>query len=170
MRKLVPMALVILVATLTMSGIGQAQGVTTIQGTIQAVDCQTNALVMKAPDGSHVFPAGTHTAVYVNSAPVSLCTLQQYIGRNATVSLTPYGNQWVVERVDVNVDATPGPVQSPPSPALVSGLPKWAGVALAAVLVGGVLFIALNGHRKAVQNEPYHQCSDGSWGQWCPYP
>ena len=168
MRKLGPMALVILVATLTMSGIGQAQGVTTIQGTIQAVDCQTNALVVKAADGSHVFPAGTHTAVYVNSAPVSLCTLQQYIGQNAIVSLAPYGSQWTVERVDVNVNASPGPAQGQPSTSLISGMPKWAEVALAAVLIGGVVYIAVNGHRKAVQNEPYHQCSDGSWGQWCP--
>jgi hypothetical protein len=170
MRKLVPMALVILVATLTMSGIGQAQGVTTVQGTIQAVDCQTHALVVNARDGSHVFPAGPQTTVYVNSSPASLCALQQYVGRNAIVSLAPYANQWVVERVDVNFDAAPGPAQSPPSPALVSGMPKWAGVALAAVLIGGVLFIAVNGHQKAVQSEPYHQCSDGSWGQWCPYP
>jgi hypothetical protein len=168
MRKLGPMALVILVATPTMSGIGQAQGVTTIQGSIQAVDCQTNALVVKAPDGSHVFPTSTRTAVYVNSAPVSLCTLQQYIGRDATVSLTPYGNQLAVERVDVNVNTPPGPAQGPPSTSLVSGMPKWAAVALAAVLVGGILYIAVNGHQKAAQNEPFHQCSDGSWGQWCP--
>jgi hypothetical protein len=168
MRTLVPMALVMLVATLTMSGIGQAQGVTTIQGTIQTVDCQTNALVVKAADGDHVLPAGTQTAVFVNSSPATLCTLQQDIGRDATVSLAPNGNQWVIARVDVTVAATPGPAQAPASTALISGMPKWAEVALAAGLIGGIAYIAVNGHQKAVQSEPYHQCSDGSWGQWCP--
>ena len=165
MRKLLSVTLGILVAALTMPGIGQAQGVA-IQGTIQAVDCQTYALVVKGQDGTHVLPADPATAVFVDSAPASFCTLRQYIGRSAAVSLVPRGNQSVAERVDVTVAATSG--QAQPQAALISGMPQWGAIALGAVLVGGLLFWGIHGAHKANQSQPYHQCSDGSWGQWCP--
>jgi hypothetical protein len=149
-------------ATLAMSGVGLAQGVTIVQGTIQAVDCQTNALVVKASDGTHVFPAGPYTAVYVNSAPVGFCTLQQYVGSNATVSLAPSGNQLVVQRVDVSIASAPTPAPTP-APA-VSGLPDWAKIAIAVIIIGGLVYIGTQRHDPPAQSQ---QCYDSPWGRWC---
>ncbi len=172
MRKFVATTLGILVATLTISGIGQAQGFTTVQGTIQAVDCQTNALVLRAPDGTHVFPAGPSTAVFVNSTPVNLCALQQYIGSSATVSVAPYANQWVAERVDVYVAATTVPTYAAPASApTYSTVPPWLGIVVGTIIVGGVVYLLVRGHDGAVHRYPY----SGQYGQqygpyYGPYP
>jgi hypothetical protein len=152
MRKLTAITLGVLVAMLAMSGIGQAQGVTAIQGTIQAVDCRTNSVVLHAPDGTHVFPAGPNTAVFVNSAPVGLCTLQQYIGASATVSVVPYANQWVAERVDVYVAATPAPTSPAPT---YSSVPPWLGIVLGTIVVGGLVYLLVRGHDGVVHRYPY---------------
>jgi hypothetical protein len=172
MRKFVATTLGILVATLTVSGIGQAQGFTTVQGTIQAVDCQTNALVLRAPDGTHVFPAGPSTAVFVNSTPVRLCALQQYIGSSATVAVAPYGNQWVAERVDVYIAATPGPPYPAPAPApTYSTAPPWLGIVLGTIIVGGIVYLLVRGHDGAVHRYPYSRQYDQQYGPYYgPYP
>lgn len=165
MRKPIAVILGVLMATLTISDVGLAQGVTTIQGTIQAVDCQTNALVVNASDGTHVFPAGPYTAVYVNSAPVSFCTLQQYIGKNVTVSVVPSGNQLVLQRVDVSLGSSPAPAPSPP--ALITGLPDWAKVAIALVIIGGLVYIGTRRHDAPAQTQ---DCYDSPWGRLCRPP
>ena len=172
MRKFVAMTLGILVATLTMSGIGQAQGVTTIRGTIQAVDCQTNALVLRAPDGTHVFPAGPSTVVFVNSTPVSLCALQQYIGSSATVSVAPYANQWVAERVDVYVATTTAPTYPAPASApTFSTVPPWLGIVVGTIIVGGLVYLLVRGHDGAVHRYPYSRQYDQQYGPYYgPYP
>ncbi|HKV43277.1 MAG TPA: hypothetical protein VJT32_01165 [bacterium] len=143
----------ILMTTLTLSGVGRAQGVTTVQGTIQAVDCQTNALVLNASDGTHVFPAGPYTAAYVNSTPVNFCALQRYAGSSATVSVTPNGNQWQAERVDVYVAAAPGPVYPAPT---ASAAPSWAGIVLGTIVVAGLVYLLVRGHDGRVYRYPYH--------------
>lgn len=172
MRNLVPIALVVLVATLTLSGIGRAQDVT-IRGTIQAVDCKANTLVVKGADGTQysirVSPSGSNSTVFVNSAPVSFCTLQQYIGSHVTVSVASNGDQLMVRRVDVNATAaaaqSSGPSQGPP---LITGMPKWAEVALGLVLVGALIYIGTQKHSPPPQSQPSYQCPDGSWRQVCP--
>ena len=152
MRKSIAVIIGVLVATLTMSGIGQAQGVTTVQGTIQAVDCQTSAIAINAPDGTHVFPAGPHTTAFVNSAPIGFCGLRQYVGSSATVSVAPYANLWVAERVDVYVAAA----QPPQSPApTYSSVPSWLGIVLGTVIVGGLVYLLVRGHDGAVHRYPY---------------
>jgi hypothetical protein len=157
MRKLTAMTLGILVATLALAGIGQAQGATAVRGTIQSVDCRTNAVVLNAPDGTHVFPAGPNTAVFVNSAPVGFCTLQQYIGSSATVSVVPYANQWVAERVDVYVAATPAPTYPAPT---YSTAPPWLGIVLGTIVVGGLVYLLVRGHDGAVHRYPYSRQYD----------
>jgi hypothetical protein len=116
MTKLVAMALGMFLAILIMPGIGWAQGTTfVVQGTIQAVDCQTNTLTLNAADGSHVFPAAPNTAVFVDSASASFCTLQQYVGSKATVWVTANGNQLIAGRVDVTIAIVPGVPEPFPS-------------------------------------------------------
>lgn len=172
--KSLAVALGILVATLTIAGVGQAQEVTTIQGTIQSVDCNTKALVVRTADGSqyrmYVLPPAS-TSVFVDSNPVSFCALQQYVGRNVTVSILPNGNQLAVKRVDVYTTATPSSAQNPPSKGAINGMPDWAKVAIGVALVGAlVYFVSSQRHDSQPQNQPNYQCSDGSWGKSCPPP
>lgn len=173
MRKFVAGTLGILLAILTISDIGQAQGITTVQGTIQAVDCRTSSLVLKAPDGTHVFPTAPNTPVFVNSTPIGLCTLQQYIGSSATVSIAPRGDQWVAERVDVYA-AAPAPTNTAPS---VSSAPPWLGIVLGTIIVGGLVYLLVRGRDGSVQRYPYSGPYDQSQygpyqngGDYGPYP
>ena len=114
MRKSAATGLGILLVILGVAGIAQAQNWIQVQGRLQAVDCQTNAVVLNAPDGTHVFPMVANAPVFINSAPASFCTLRQYVGGNATVSVTATGNQLVAGRVDVFTAAAPVP--SAPAP------------------------------------------------------
>ena len=109
MRTSVTTALGILAVILSVSGIAQAQSWIQVQGTIQAVDCQTNILVLNARDGTHAFPMAGNASVFINSTPAGFCTLGQYIGSYATVSVTAMGSQLVAGRVDVSVAAAPPP-------------------------------------------------------------
>jgi hypothetical protein len=109
MTKFVAMMVGMVVAGLMVPNIVHAQNVIPIQGTIQAADCQVNTLTLNASDGSHVFQVAPSTAVFVNSARTEgVCTLQQYIGSNATVWVTANGDQLLAGRVDVS--AAPAPV------------------------------------------------------------
>ena len=172
MTKSLAVAIGILLATLTLAGVGQAQDVATLQGTIQSVDCNTKALVVKTADGSeyrmYVLPPAT-TSVFVNSNPVSFCTLQQYIGSKVTVTVAPDGNQLTVKRVDVNTTATPGSAQNQQSGAVINGMPDWAKIALGVVIVGALIYWGSQRHDPQPQSPPpYYQCRDGSWRQSCP--
>jgi len=109
MTKLVVMMVGMAVAGLMVPGIVHAQDVIQVQGAIQAADCQANTLTLNASDGSHVFQVTPSTAVFVNSARTEgVCTLQQYVGSNATVWVTANGDQLLAGRVDVS--AAPAPV------------------------------------------------------------
>jgi hypothetical protein len=114
MRKSAATGLAILLVILGVANVAQAQNWIQVQGRIQAVDCQANAVVLNAPDGTHVFPMAPNASVFINSAPTSFCTLRQYIGGSATVSVTAAGNQMVAGRVDVYTTAAP--VQPAPAP------------------------------------------------------
>jgi uncharacterized membrane protein YgcG len=116
MTKLVAITVAMAVAILMVPSIGQAQNVITLQGKIQAVDCQANTLTLSASGSSQVFPAAPSTAVFVNSAPAaSFCALQQYVGSNAAVWVTASGDQLLAGRVDVSVAAAPIVPESVPS-------------------------------------------------------
>lgn len=166
MTKVAALMLGVLLATLTLAGIGQAQDVATIQGTIQAVDCNTKALEVKTADGSQykVYVVPASTTVFVNSQPVSFCTLQQYVGSTATVSLVPNGSQLMVKRVDVATTATPGSTQNQPS-TLIHGMPDWAKYAVGAVLIGALIYFGTR--RSSAQQQPYYQCPDGYYRPNC---
>lgn len=157
-------------ATLTMAGVGHAQDVATIQGTIESVDCNTKALTLRTADGSqyrmYVLPPAS-SSIFVNSSPVSFCTLQQYIGSTVTVSVVPNGNRLMVTRVDVNTTATPSASQNESPKPLVTGMPDWAKIALGLIIVGALVYIGTQRHDPP-PNTPYYLCRDGSWRQSCP--
>jgi hypothetical protein len=109
MKRSVATALGVLMAVLGVSSIGSAQPVIHVHGVLQGVDCRANSVALKMPDGVHVLPATRYTAAFVDSRPVSLCTLAQYVGRDATVSLTASESQFVAGRIDIFTVARPAP-------------------------------------------------------------
>jgi hypothetical protein len=116
MKQIAALVLCALVVILGMTGLAQAQGIQ-VHGVIQAVDCQTNALVLSSPDGVHVLPLAHDASVSVNSAPASFCNLSHYIGSTATVTITAVGNQLAAGRVDVVQGTAPGaPAPTAPAP------------------------------------------------------
>jgi hypothetical protein len=151
--RLAVLVMGILVATLTLAGVGQAQGVIAVHGVIQSVDCQTSALVLSAADGTHVYPAGPSTTVFVNSIPMDFCTLQQFIGSGATVSVGAYGDQLVAERVDVYGATAPvAPVSPPP---VYTGISPLAGVILGTIAVAGLVWLLIRTHDGREWRVPY---------------
>jgi hypothetical protein len=94
---------------LGVAGVGNAQNWVQVQGIIQAFDCQTNSLVLKAPDGVHVFPLAPNAAVYINAAPIAPCALRQFAGSFAVASVGASGSQFFAGRVDVYTSAAPPP-------------------------------------------------------------
>jgi len=95
-----------------------AQGSVQIQGTIQTVDCGTNALVLNALDGPHVFPMASDGTVTINSVQASFCALAQYVGSRATVSIEAVDSRIVAGHVDVSTSATPVVPANPATPAV----------------------------------------------------
>lgn len=171
MRKSLAVTLGILLATLTLAGAGQAQDVATIQGTLQSVDCNTKALAVKTADGSEyrMYASPASTSVFVNSNPVSFCTLQQYVGSSVTVTVAPNGNQLTLKRVEVNSAANPSSAQNQPSGAVINGMPDWAKIALGVVIVGALVYLGSQKHDPPPPSQgPYYQCGDGSWRSYCP--
>jgi hypothetical protein len=156
-----------------MAGVGQAQQVATVQGTIQSVDCYSKALTVRMADGSqyrmYVLPPASNS-VFVNSTPVSFCTLQQYTGSTVTVSVVPNGSQLAVTRVDVNAAATPSAAQDQSKP-LVTGMPDWAKIAVGVALVGALVYFGSRRHdppKDPYYQYPYFKCPDGSIRTFCP--
>ena len=94
-------ALVTLVLVLTASGIGCAQPVLRVQGVLQGVDCQSNSVAIKMPDGVRVFRTNRYTAVFDGPVSESVCALDHYAGSIVTVSLTPSDSEFIAGRVDV---------------------------------------------------------------------
>lgn len=107
MRKSLATVLGVLVGIVGLSGIAQAQNWIQVQGRVQAVDCGANTLALNAVDGTHTFPMAPNAQVFINSTPAGFCTLGQYIGSFAAVSVTAIGSQMVAGRVDVLLAATP---------------------------------------------------------------
>jgi len=110
MQRIAAIVLGILLITLGVPGIALAQNVVYVQGNIQAVDCQANTLVLKGANGEiNTLPVTAYTVVFVNSAPISFCALQQYIGSYAVASVAAAENQLVTGRVDVVLAIAPPP-------------------------------------------------------------
>jgi hypothetical protein len=107
MRRVAAVALAVVVVILGAAGAGSAQNFIQVNGVIQAYDCQTNALVLRAPDGVHVFPLAPNAAVYLNSTPLAFCALRQYVGSYAVASVGANEGQFFAARVDVFPSAAP---------------------------------------------------------------
>ena len=111
MKRIFASAFGILMVTLSVIGIGQAQSPLPVSGTIEAVHCQTSVLVMNGlsgiESGVELFSVAPNAMVFVNSAPASFCTLSQYVGSYAIASATAEGGLRTVGRVDVLIPPPP---------------------------------------------------------------
>jgi len=130
--------LVVLLACLGLAGTGDAQvaQAVQIQGTLQAVSCDTGLVTLNTASGSNSFQATNETTAFVNGAAADFCSLQSYAGDSATAFLIPTGNAFELSQINV----TP-----PPAPAPVSTLSP-AVIGIGALLLGGVIGYVL-GHQ-----------------------
>lgn len=150
MRRLTVGLLIGLIAVLGLSDIGQAQppAVVQVQGIIRAVDCQAQLLVLETGGRVNTFPVTASDGVFANGGSVPFCTLGQYLGTPATVSLGARNSELVVSRIDLqsayvappSYVATPVAAPPPPPPVVVTP-PPLAGVILGTILVGGLFYL-----------------------------
>lgn len=109
MQKTVALLLGTFLPVVGFSGTAQAQSSVQVQGTVQAVDCKAQTIVLSSPGASNTVAAAPYTAVLVNSTSVPFCSLQQYIGASATAWLVASGNEFIATRIDVHVAAASVP-------------------------------------------------------------
>jgi hypothetical protein len=101
MNRIFASAFGILMVTLSVAGIGQAQSSLPMSGTIEAVHCQTSVLAINGQSGIELFSLAPNATVFINSVPASFCSLSQYVGSCAIASATAEGGLRTVGRVDV---------------------------------------------------------------------
>jgi hypothetical protein len=185
------------VLLLGLPGPGRAQTSVEVEGTIQAVDCAAQSVVLSRSGGSNVVNTGPYTAVLLNSTSVSLCALKDYIGAYATAWLIAQENTFTATRIDVYVSAAPAPPSPAPVPAYVP-VPSLAGVVLGTIVVAGLVYLLVRGHDGRLYHYPYYgpyyrtyyrpayrpysgpllgapayhygsyrHCPNGAWSQWC---
>jgi hypothetical protein len=141
MRKAVALVLGVLMPLLGFAGVGHAQSGLQVQGTIEAVDCQAQTVVIATQDSTNTIAAAPYTAVLVDSQAVSLCDLQQYIGSSATVWLVANGNEFVATRIETAAPAAPAVAAGPgPIQAGIDPLPI-AGIVLGTIAVAGLIYL-----------------------------
>ena len=158
MRQATALLLGILLPLLGLSGIGNAQSAVQVQGTIQAVDCQSQTVVVSGPGGTNTVPVAAYTPVLVNSTSVPFCALQQYIGAPATVWLVASGNEFVATRIDVLGEAAVVPPPLPVAPVEeVSADPlPIVGIVLGTIAVAGLIFLLTRDRDDHYYRYPYY--------------
>jgi hypothetical protein len=152
MRSATALGLGVLLPLLGLSGIGQAQTAVQVQGTIQAVDCQSGTLVIQTPTGTTTVAATDSTPVLLNSTSLPFCALQEYVGAPVSVWIGASDNELVATRIDV---LAAQPVEVAPAPVSVDAevVPAYApepvpivGVVLGTIVVAGLIYLLVHGH------------------------
>ncbi len=168
MRKPIALMLGLLLPLLGLAGISEAQSSVQVQGIIQSVDCQAQAVVLSdAGTGiSNTIVAAAYTPVLVGSTSVPFCTLQQYVGAPASAWLVANGNELVATRIDVlgpataappPVVAVPQPIPVPePAPADVASPLPIVGIVLGTIIVAGLIYLLTHDHDGRYYRYPYY--------------
>lgn len=115
MQKAIALLLGVFLPVAGLAGIARAQSSIQIEGTVRAVDCTAQTIILGSPGTSNPVVAAPYTAVLVNSTSVPLCSVQQYIGAPATAWLVATDNKFVATRIDVHVAAAPVPAAPAPT-------------------------------------------------------
>ena len=156
MRKATALVVGTLLALLGLSGTGQAQSSVQVQGTLQAVDCQAQTVVLTGPGASNTIAAASYTAVLVNSTSVPFCSLTQYVGAPATAWLVATGSEFVATRIDVVGQVAVAPVYPiAPATTVVEPLPI-EGIVLGTIIVFGLLFLLARDDDDHFYRYPYY--------------
>lgn len=156
MRKLIALLLVTLLAVLGLPGTGRAQSSVQVQGTIQAVDCQAQTVVLSAPGNSNTIAVAPYTAVLVNSTSVPFCTLVQYLGAPASAWLVASGSEFVATRIDVVGRAAVAPVAPAPVTVIEEQPLPIEGIVLGTIFVAGLLFLLTRDNDDHFYRYPYY--------------
>jgi hypothetical protein len=151
MRRATALLLGVLLPLLGLSEIGQAQSSVQVQGTIQAVDCQAQTLVLSGPGTTNTIATASYTAILVNSTSIPFCDLTQYLGAPATAWLLASGNEFIATRVDVV-----GAVAAAPAPAVVADPLPIAGIVLGTIVVAGLVYLLVRHHDGQYYRYPYY--------------
>jgi hypothetical protein len=156
MRKATALVVGTLLALLGLSGTGQAQSSVQVQGTLQAVDCQAQTVVLTGPGSSNTIAAASYTAVLVNSTSVPFCSLTQYVGAPATAWLVATGSEFVATRIDVVGQVAVAPVYPvAPATTVVEPLPI-EGIVLGTIIIAGLLFLLARDDDDHFYRYPYY--------------
>ncbi len=156
MRKLTALSLVTLLAVLGLPGTGQAQSSVQLQGTIQAVDCQAQTVLLSTPGSSNTIAVAPYTAVLVNSTSVPFCTLVQYVGAPASAWLVASGSEFVATRIDVVGRAAVAPVAPAPVTVIEQQPLPIEGIVLGTIFVAGLLFLLTRDDDDHFYRYPYY--------------
>src|SRR5438105_8370344 len=153
MRRATALVLGAMLPLLGLSGVGQAQSSLQIQGTIQAVDCQAQTVVLSGPGSANTIAAAPYTAVLVSATSVPFCTLAQYIGAETTVWLVPTGNEFRATRIDV---LGPVAVVPAPPPQVVAAPLPIAEIVLGTIVVAGLVYLLVRDNDGRYYRYPYY--------------
>jgi len=99
-RTFIAVAITIFVSLLRLSGVGQAQTAAEIQGTLDAVDCQSGTMTLDSSGNTQTIYASDSTGVAVESSSVPFCTLDGYVGAPVDAWVVPYGSEFIATQVD----------------------------------------------------------------------
>ena len=156
MRKATALVVGTLLAVLGLPGTGQAQSSVQVQGTLQAVDCGAQIVVLSSPGNSNTIAAASYTAVLVNSTSVPFCSLTQYVGAPASAWLVATGSEFVATRIDVVGQVAVAPVV-PVAPVTVVEEPlPIEGIVLGTIFVAGLLFLLTRDDDDHFYRYPYY--------------
>jgi len=151
MKAIIAIALSIMLPFLGMSGVASAQSAVAVHGTIDAVDCQSQTVVLNTANGQQTIAASDNAYADVDATNLPFCSLEGYVGAPATVWVAASGNQLVATAVTVT-----GPVAAAPVTAeIVAPLPIW-GAVLGTVVVAGLLYLVVHGPDGYYYRYPYY--------------
>jgi len=150
-RTFIAVAITIFVSLLRLSGVGQAQTAAEIQGTLDAVDCQSGTMTLDSSGNTQTIYASDSTGVAVESSSVPFCTLDGYVGAPVDAWVVPYGSEFIATQVDVT-----GPVPMlATSQTAIAPLPI-VGTVLGTVLISGLLYLIAHDAGGAYYRYPYY--------------
>lgn len=139
------------VSLLGLNGVSQAQTAAKIQGTLDAVDCQSGTMTLDSSGNTQTIYASDSTAVAVESSSVPFCTLDGYVGAPVDAWVVPYGSEFIATQIDVTGSV---PVLAATQTA-IAPLPL-VGTVLGTVLVAGLLYLIAHDADGAYYRYPYY--------------
>ena len=153
MRRVIALALGILMPALGVTGVGQAQSTSAVQvqGVIEAVDCQSGTIQLSNGNGTSTIYAAPYTTALVGTTSVPFCSLGTYVGAPAAIWVVPDSGQFSAAQIVVTGPVAAGPVATPS----ISPVPI-TGVVLGTVVVAGLVYLLVHGPDGGYYRYPYY--------------